>query len=416
LHYKEDLHRYNSKRKIVNLPPITQEQFEKRKADMAEKQKLAEQSQTSLESSRYCECCRKQINSENAFKQHLQSRKHKENEKVFKSKQKKEEHSESTIHTDDISSSETSMIKRVTTIESKKACLFCNQEFGTIKKNLDHMQAKHSFFIPAIEYVCDLNGLLHYLAEKIQVGLLCIFCDNKGCKAFKTGQAVQGHMTDKGHCMMATLDNEEEFVDYYDFTATYPEELQKKIKDMEEERKKEKEEMGPTREEIKVDENSNEDSNGEDDEWEDIDTPEITSQIFTEDQSIIEGEDLFLSKAVPYQKFNVQARMSEAEREVGGEVRLANGKLIGNRAYKDIYKQNYKPQDSREMVLINRVAAQYRQLNVMQHSWNLDKFKAARERRAQAQYHKLDKSKHLRVGVAANKLQEHFRLQYSYAG
>ncbi len=34
-------------------------------------------------------------------------------------------------------------------------------------KNIEHLTAKHSFFIPDAEYLVDLDGLLAYLGAKV---------------------------------------------------------------------------------------------------------------------------------------------------------------------------------------------------------------------------------------------------------
>lgn len=69
-----------------------------------------------------------------------------------------------------------------TTLESLRICLFCNKESSGVKKNLDHMRYKHNFVILEIECLINLKGLLAYLAERIQLGKLCLYCD----KQFKT--------------------------------------------------------------------------------------------------------------------------------------------------------------------------------------------------------------------------------------
>lgn len=56
------------------------------------------------------------------------------------------------------------------------------------------MRKSHSFFISEEKYLINLEGLLNYLAEKINIGLLCIYCDNQGTKGFKTGAAIRNHM------------------------------------------------------------------------------------------------------------------------------------------------------------------------------------------------------------------------------
>lgn len=72
IHYKCDWHRYNLKRKVAELPPITQEVFE---------EKLVQQRNQQLEenknNSRFCNLCSKPFSSQNAYTNHLKSKKHK---------------------------------------------------------------------------------------------------------------------------------------------------------------------------------------------------------------------------------------------------------------------------------------------------------------------------------------------------
>ena len=103
-----------------------------------------------------------------------------------------------------------------TTLDSLRICLFCNKESEGIKKNLDHMMLEHTFFILDVDCVINLKGLLGYLAERIHLGYLCLYCS----KQFSNGRSCQQHMMDKGHCLMNTED-EEEFEEFYDFTKTY---------------------------------------------------------------------------------------------------------------------------------------------------------------------------------------------------
>lgn len=79
------------------------------------------------------------------------------------------------------------------------------------------MRNAHSFFISEEKYCKNVPGLLNYLAQKINKGLLCLYCENKGHKEFKTPDALKGHMMDKGHCFMNT-DYFDEYKAYYDFS------------------------------------------------------------------------------------------------------------------------------------------------------------------------------------------------------
>lgn len=85
------------------------------------------------------------------------------------------------------------------------------------------MASAHSFFIPDLEYLTDLSGLLTFLGERIAVDNTCIFCLKKS-REFRSLDAVRKHMVDKGHCKIA-YDTENERLavsDFYDFSSSYP--------------------------------------------------------------------------------------------------------------------------------------------------------------------------------------------------
>ncbi|KAF6357768.1 zinc finger protein 622 [Rhinolophus ferrumequinum] len=101
-------------------------------------------------------------------------------------------------------------------------CLFCPHHSSCLMKNVAHMTKIHSFFIPDIEYLSDLKGLIRYLGEKVGVGKICLWCNEKG-KSFYSTEAVQAHMNDKSHCKLLTEgDAALEFADFYDFRSSYP--------------------------------------------------------------------------------------------------------------------------------------------------------------------------------------------------
>ena len=102
-------------------------------------------------------------------------------------------------------------------------CLFCAHVSSSLEDNLLHMSGEHSFFIPDLEYLTDLTGLITYLGEKIAVGNVCIYCNGKG-REFRTLDAVRKHMVDKSHCKIA-YDTERDMLeisDFYDFSSSYP--------------------------------------------------------------------------------------------------------------------------------------------------------------------------------------------------
>ena len=72
-HYKSDWHRYNLKRKVAELPPVTATEFKQRV--LAQQSKTAEEQR---DTSTNCDICGKHFRTENAYANHLQSKKHKE--------------------------------------------------------------------------------------------------------------------------------------------------------------------------------------------------------------------------------------------------------------------------------------------------------------------------------------------------
>ena len=64
-----------------------------------------------------------------------------------------------------------------------------------IIRNVEHMAREHSFSIPDVDFVADMNALLHFFALKVGVGNACVYCD----KVFVDIHAVRSHMKAKAH-------------------------------------------------------------------------------------------------------------------------------------------------------------------------------------------------------------------------
>ncbi|XP_068018079.1 cytoplasmic 60S subunit biogenesis factor ZNF622 [Melanerpes formicivorus] len=326
-HYKTDWHRYNLKRKVADMPPVTAENFQERV--LAQRAVAEEQNKITAT---YCTVCSKRFSTFNAYENHLKSKKHLELEKKavqavskkvkvlneknlekglalesvnkdemntaiqqairaqpssspkkttlppsngssspvsmgnaslsqgkdrsgkpprlrwFEQQAKKlaqqqteedddddmDEDWEDVDSDEDIGSEEEmqSVGEEEEEAETESAlalgaipvtdCLFCPHHSRSLTKNVAHMTKAHSFFIPDIEYLVDLRGLIKYLGEKVGVGKICIWCNEKG-KSFYSTEAVQAHMNDKSHCKLFTDgDAALEFADFYDFRSSYP--------------------------------------------------------------------------------------------------------------------------------------------------------------------------------------------------
>lgn len=83
-HYKSEHHRYNIKRKLIGLPPLSFEEYHLRKfKDYAEFED-EKTSKHSVAQDFYCEICSKKFMNAGTYKQHLSSKKHQQNRDKLK--------------------------------------------------------------------------------------------------------------------------------------------------------------------------------------------------------------------------------------------------------------------------------------------------------------------------------------------
>ena len=196
-HYKSDWHRYNLKRKVAELPPVSVEEFQKRV--IAQRTKDDKEREEELIS---CKMCKKSFSTRNQYENHLLSKKHKEKYAKQNVPFQNESNEAGPAFDSVIKKNEEVSVKRLTEdmeinsdIESVNSdewiedsenpvtnnnCLFCNHHSKSLVRNLKHMTIAHSFFIPDHEYCMDIKGLLIYLGEKIFAGYMCIWCNDSG--------------------------------------------------------------------------------------------------------------------------------------------------------------------------------------------------------------------------------------------
>lgn len=77
-HYKTDWHRYNLKRKVADMPPVTAENFQER---VLAQRAAADQHLSDAAATESCAVCNKTFSSANAYQNHLQSHKHQQAER-----------------------------------------------------------------------------------------------------------------------------------------------------------------------------------------------------------------------------------------------------------------------------------------------------------------------------------------------
>jgi pre-60S factor REI1 len=276
---RSDWHRYNLKRRVTSLPPISSEVFTE-KVLTAQASTTAAASKAAYEKT--CTVCARTYFSENAYQNHVGSQKHKAKlarvgnrpvnddassiisstfslgEPVIANNDEPEEidseaenefsnvvegikntklkdiipatrrpsrpHHSAELEAMNESSEATGSSANAHDDDTPKEtlvkrCLFCNFESASVVLNAAHMERLHGMFIPERPYLADLDGLIWHLYEKVQEYHECLYCS----KLKPTIFGLQTHMRDKGHCKIP-FDTEEQQLDigeYYDFTSTY---------------------------------------------------------------------------------------------------------------------------------------------------------------------------------------------------
>ena len=223
-HYKTEWHRYNLKRRVAELPPVSSEHFQERV--IAQQELEADRLEGKI--GQYCQVCRKHFATAKSFESHLRSRKHKGVARALEKQKIKEttstEKREPANKESSGSDAEEEEIEEEPASEPLDAteCLFCPHGSHDLETNMEHMSKDHGFFIPDLEYLTDLAGLMSYLAEKVGVWNMCLHCNEKG-RMFHSVEAVQHHMVDKGHCkLFFEGDASLEYAEFYDYSKSYP--------------------------------------------------------------------------------------------------------------------------------------------------------------------------------------------------
>jgi pre-60S factor REI1 len=229
LHFHSEWHRYNLKRKVADLPPLSNEDYQKRI-----NKEESEKNNPSAELN--CLICKKSYSSANALKSHLESKKHikmaalpREETPTIKEEKKNKIYEEKSIikNLKEAKTEEKIMklleekVRNAPKLDINFDCIFCPNSSLNFEENLNHMKFSHSFFIPDIEYLIDIFGLLQYLADKVSKSNLCLFCNGKG-KAFLSVDSVWKHMQDKGHSKIAYENGADgEYSKFYDFSSSW---------------------------------------------------------------------------------------------------------------------------------------------------------------------------------------------------
>ncbi|KAG6087778.1 hypothetical protein E4U15_007369 [Claviceps sp. LM218 group G6] len=277
-HMKSDWHRYNLKRRVASLPPISSDVFSE-KVLQARASSAAEADKAYFE--RACEVCSKTYYSENAYQNHLLSSKHKANETSAGGPSYRHDDETTSVISSTFSLGEPTLIAKndldsdaedefnqvIESLQKAKvsanqrpspvsrpsnprqadhgnsakgdgsesttapshsgaepswtlnSCIFCNFESPSLPLSVQHMERFHGMFIPEKAYLADMEGLVKQLQRQVSEYHECLSCGKMKSSVF----GVQTHMRDKGHCKIPFTSEAEQLVigDFYDFRSTY---------------------------------------------------------------------------------------------------------------------------------------------------------------------------------------------------
>lgn len=241
-HFQTPLHAFNVRRKVVNMVPVSQEQFDAKVAETQLESSSKAEREAAAATVLCCKVkdlllpprlspdkswwgkkkvCNKTFKSQESLDQHLRSKKHlkaaagKTNtDDVVGTRVVRKEESEDTSA--DPVDKRIEKGRRLGPLE----CLFSGHLSATPEENAEYMYMNYGFFIPDVEYLVDLPGLLSYLGDKVGVGFCCVYCH----RVFESVQAARQHMLAAGHCKIVYGDDDDEeageFDEFYDFSAT----------------------------------------------------------------------------------------------------------------------------------------------------------------------------------------------------
>ena len=429
-HYKSDWHRYNLKRKVAQLPPVSAQDFNQRIAQLQAQSREEAHAKAMKGKAKgkmnglTCDTCKKAYSSQNAFDNHVLSKKHIEAVKFSQAAATEDDAPETDSEqakqadllnnhasaqdqiVDDrkeflrLESQRTRSIQQqlaqatsesqiISLLELKHStaprlnpeqdCLFCPHMSESLSANLEHMAHAHSFFVPDLDYVTDLPGLLQELCDKVSVKNMCLWCNEKG-KAFQSLESVRKHMLDKGHTKIDFEDEDayEDLAEYYDFSSTWEDALG-----------------------VEVDDGDSDFEDVSDSELMDDNGEGTTRQ---SNALILKGESIKDTAA--------------------GEWHLPNQKVLGHRSLHRYYQQRLPPSSTteKESVQLARVALQYQTLGLQRgrvlQGLSIDKIRQRQERREMQRDMNRDHDKFdragVRVGVKSNRLQRYFRAQVEF--
>mmetsp|Transcript_13328 Transcript_13328/g.35398 ORF Transcript_13328/g.35398 Transcript_13328/m.35398 type:complete len:408 (-) Transcript_13328:20-1243(-) len=208
-HYKSEWHRYNLKRRTAQLPMVSLEEFERRRA-AAQEASPAPKGQAHVKANK---------REKRSKRRELKGASVVDSVPGYRSSLNVADGPASKPTEDVNEESEEEEIEEVTAEARCTDSFFDNERFDSSEEALAYMHRTYGFVLPESPYIADVDGLALYLCSKIKQGRTCLWCGRQ----FRSYRACQQHMIDKSHVKVAYESDAavDELSDYYDFSASY---------------------------------------------------------------------------------------------------------------------------------------------------------------------------------------------------
>ncbi|KAL3804984.1 hypothetical protein ACHAWO_001842 [Cyclotella atomus] len=334
-HYKSDWHRYNLKRRENGLPMLNEEEFNARlEAALAlRREREGREERCGLDHLKDGKKGKQNKTEKKVKKDNRRKPAFAKRNETIDAQHEAAAGGEETMDTEETEPIEGEEEETEPPEINPNQSLFDNHTSPTLQSNLSYMTSKYSFFIPDLEYLTDLEGLLGYCSEKIRLGHTCLYCQ----RIFTTYDGCMKHMRDKRHCKIAYERgvDMEEFEVFYDFDVVNDEEF-----------------LGNVGAGAAAADKEGDDGMEEEGEWEDVNEDEEGDVDMEEEE-----DDL-------YAAYQQEIATHGYDITPLGELIFPDGRIIGHRGLARYYKQRFAP-DRMEKAAVRaaRIAAGDRMYN-----------------------------------------------------
>ncbi|VWU49864.1 zinc finger protein, putative [Hepatocystis sp. ex Piliocolobus tephrosceles] len=214
-HFKSEWHKYNLKRKLLNLNAVNELTFNEKVQNVKQDENLKDKKNNN-------DAHKKRSNNDNNKKKKGQKKNNIDLQ--INNNDSTEKNVNNCTSKSVYATKEDVLLQKNVIYDNPLVCFFDNRLFPSINENIKHMNDNYSFFIPDIKYVTNLKKVLLIIGKKIYEENICIYCFRNS----KCVKSLQSHMVCKSHTKLHT----DFFVfiqKYYDFSKTYVELLNKYI-------------------------------------------------------------------------------------------------------------------------------------------------------------------------------------------